>query len=169
MEGYCRGIDDAARRYDVMSGLDTWDYFYTAKQSMLALKDFASRPAPQPAADTRVDLINRMDAVQACQIGPSDEWAKATKDGYNQAATDCAFNILKIKPTIIGTATPAPSDKIAEAARKCVALLDGLVAESGRGIDYGEEDAFRMGEWFEDADLAAIEELRALAGQGDTP
>lgn len=66
-------------------------------------------------------------------------------------------------------ATPAHSDKIAEAARKCVALLDGLVAESGRGIDYGEEDAFRMGEWFEDADLAAIEELRALAGQGDTP
>jgi len=24
------------------------------------------------------DLIRRMDAIQACQVGPSDEWARAT-------------------------------------------------------------------------------------------
>lgn len=42
------------------------------------------------------DLIRRMDAVQACQVGPSDEWSRSTKSGYNQAATDCAMNILKI-------------------------------------------------------------------------
>jgi len=44
------------------------------------------------------DLIPRMDAIQACQVGPSDEWSKATKSGYEQAATDCQRNILRIKP-----------------------------------------------------------------------
>lgn len=42
------------------------------------------------------DLILRMDAVQACQVGPSDEWSRDTKSGYNQAATDCATNILHV-------------------------------------------------------------------------
>ena len=42
------------------------------------------------------DLIRRMDAVQACQVGPSDEWSRSTKNGYNQAATDCAMNMLRI-------------------------------------------------------------------------
>jgi len=42
------------------------------------------------------DLIRRMDAVQACQVGPSDEWSRDTKSGYSQAATDCAMNILRI-------------------------------------------------------------------------
>lgn len=52
-----------------------------------------------------VDLIRRIDAMQACQVGPSDEWAKATKDGYNQAATDCAMAILRIAP--ISSTAPA--------------------------------------------------------------
>jgi hypothetical protein len=42
------------------------------------------------------DLIRRMDAVQACQVGPSDEWSRDTKSGYNQAATDCAMNMLRV-------------------------------------------------------------------------
>lgn len=42
------------------------------------------------------DMIRRMDAVQACQAGPSDEWSRATRDGYNQAATDIAMNMLRI-------------------------------------------------------------------------
>lgn len=46
------------------------------------------------------DLINRMEAIQACQVGPSDEWSKATKSGYSQAATDCALNILRIDAAI---------------------------------------------------------------------
>ena len=42
-----------------------------------------------------------------------------------------------------------------------VGLLTGLVAESSRYVGYGEEDTFRMGEWFEAHDLAAIEAARA--------
>jgi len=58
----------------------------------------AARDAESERADRvgKLDLIFRMDAVQACQAGPSDEWSKATKDGYNQAATDCARNMLRV-------------------------------------------------------------------------
>lgn len=42
------------------------------------------------------DLIRRGDAIAACAVGPSDEWARATKSGYTQAATDCTFNVLRI-------------------------------------------------------------------------
>ena len=45
------------------------------------------------------------------------------------------------------------------AAKPCLDLLRGLVAESGRGVDWGEEDAFRMGEWFENHDIANIDAL----------
>lgn len=31
----------------------------------------------------------------------------------------------------------------------CMDMLEALQEESGRSIEYGEEDAFRMGEWFE--------------------
>jgi hypothetical protein len=39
-------------------------------------------------------------------------------------------------------------------------MLDALVTESGRSVEWGEEDAFRMGEWFEAAELAEIEAAR---------
>ncbi len=46
-------------------------------------------------------------------------------------------------------------------------MLDELVAESGRGYDWGEEDAFRMGEWFDDSDLSFLAEARAVLGGDD--
>lgn len=62
-------------------------------------------------------------------------------------------------------------DELRAALRKCVDMLDALVAESGRGYGYGEEDPFRMGEWFEAEDLAFIEEarIRALPAHGQPP
>ena len=61
------------------------------------------------------DLIRRMDAVQACQVGPSGEWSRDTKSGYNQAATDCAMNILRVpavKPDDLITALTAERDSL---------------------------------------------------------
>lgn len=58
----------------------------------------------------------------------------------------------------------AERNALRSAASPVIELLDGLVAESGRGVDWGEEDAFRMGEWFEAHDIAAIERLRVLKG-----
>jgi len=72
-----------------------------------------------------LDLINRMDAIQACQVGPSDEWSKATKSGYEQAATDCARNILKISPAAIDVQTDPRDAQIA-------ALVEALEAYKGR-------------------------------------
>ncbi len=43
------------------------------------------------------DLIPRHMAVSACAIGPSDEWSKSTRSGYEQAALDCTMNILRIE------------------------------------------------------------------------
>jgi hypothetical protein len=52
------------------------------------------------------------------------------------------------------------------AMRPCLAMLDALVAESGKSVEYGEEDAFRRGEWFDAEDVAAIAATRAaLSGE----
>jgi len=48
-----------------------------------------------------------------------------------------------------------------DALRPCVELLDGLVHESGRALEWGHEDPFRMGEWFDESDIATIETARA--------
>lgn len=47
------------------------------------------------------DLISRMDAVQATRVGPSDEWSRDFKDGYEFAATDIMMNVLKIQPAVL--------------------------------------------------------------------
>lgn len=67
------------------------------------------------------DLIRRGDAIAACAVGPSDEWARATKSGYMQAATDCTFNVLRI-PAAVSRAQRAalsasqPADPVTNAA-----------------------------------------------------
>lgn len=73
-----------------------------------------------------VDLIRRIDAMQACQVAPSDEWSKATKGGYNQAATDCAMAILRVAPA------PAANDEVASykmAAMECELECKALRAQ----------------------------------------
>jgi hypothetical protein len=49
-------------------------------------------------------------------------------------------------------------------------MLDALKAESGRDVEWGEEDAFRMGEWFEQDEIAAMDASRAAIAKarGDT-
>ena len=51
----------------------------------------------------------------------------------------------------------------------CLEMLDALVIESARFIEYGEEDAFRMGEWFEREEIEAIEAARAALAQLKEP
>jgi len=70
---------------------DTNDKF---EPPMRARRAQANEGGPQMTRET--DLIRRIDAMQATQVGPSDEWAKATKSGYNQASTDIAMNIMKL-------------------------------------------------------------------------
>ena len=56
----------------------------------------------------------------------------------------------------------AKLQKALEHLKFCLMRLDELVLESGRSIEYGEEDPFRMGEWFEPLELMAIEEARTV-------
>ena len=59
----------------------------------------------------------------------------------------------------------ARAERLEAALHNCVGMLDQLVAESGRDIEWGAEDPFRMGEWFEPEDLAQIKQARtALKG-----
>jgi len=55
--------------------------------------------------------------------------------------------------------------KAVEAIGPCVNMLDALVAESGRYVEYDAEDAFRMGEWFEPKELQDIERARATLAE----
>ena len=47
------------------------------------------------------------------------------------------------------------------ALHNCVGMLDCLVAESGRSIEWDQEDPFRMGEWFEPDDIKQLAQARA--------
>lgn len=44
---------------------------------------------------------------------------------------------------------------------KCLDLLDMAIEDHGKGKDWGEEDAFRMGEMFGREDIAAVQAARA--------
>ena len=44
---------------------------------------------------------------------------------------------------------------------KCLDLLDVALEDHGKGKDWGEEDAFRMGEMFGREDIAAVQAARA--------
>jgi hypothetical protein len=65
---------------------------------------------------------------------------------------DAASEITRLKAEV---------ERLRGASKPCLTLLDDLMNESGKEIGYGEEDPFRMGEWFEDEDKLAIENLRA--------
>ena len=68
--GYHAGIDAAVKRYDVLAGPDTWDFFYTAMQSMLGLKEFYPLAAKPQAAPVRVvGLIEAVEALGAMPDG----------------------------------------------------------------------------------------------------
>jgi hypothetical protein len=82
------------------------------------------------------DLIRRMDAIQACQVGPSDEWSRDTKSGYNQAATDCAMNILRV-PAVpaqaqIDAAVLAERERCAKVAAERADYIEDAIKCGGR-------------------------------------
>ena len=103
------------------------------------------------------DLIPRDAAIAAVNLAIWKSPIKAqisTIDASNDTA-----EALRAIPTI------DPRDevikKLVGAVHNCVGMLDQLVAESGRLVEWDAEDPFRMGEWFEPEDLAQIESARA--------
>ena len=84
------------------------------------------------------------------------------RDGWYNNITikggQCSFGVTEYL-----RATPARrhADELAEALRNCLRQLDDLKAEGERVIEYGEEDPFRMGEWFGNEVAEEIDAARA--------
>ena len=97
----------------------------------------------------------------AKKAAPSDKMFDEMLKDY-RAAVDNARAAL--------AAAPQPAvDPLREALRACVNMLLDLVEESGRSVDYGEEDPFRMGEWFDHDDITAIDKARAALAAAPQP
>ena len=95
--------------------------------------------------------------------GRSHTFICGLQDGY-EAAAQIACNDHRI----IDLALENENERMRAALRNCLSLLDALIAESKRSIEWGAEDPFRMGEWFESKELEQIEEARA-ALEGKEP
>lgn len=93
--------------------------------------------------------------------------AYADIDGHS-AMIDVARNAVakRIEAEARAEQLAATNERLEAALHNCVGMLDQLVAESGRDIEWGAEDPFRMGEWFEPDDLKQLEQARA-ALKGD--
>ena len=57
--------------------------------------------------------------------------------------------------------------ELREALNHCVTLLEATLKEHGRQVEWGEEDPFRMGEWFEDDDCENVRVARAALAKLD--
>jgi len=127
----------------------------------------ASRPAPQPAADTRVvaAALWREEAVNAG--APNSVAAGRTLASFSEQSPELQARWTKFAAcairAIIGTAAPAPSDKIAEAAQDKTAAE--LVIDA-----YDAANPFRQADMHPalcHCNRCAIDWLRALAGKGE--
>ena len=105
------------------------------------------------------DLIRRIDAMQACQVAPSDEWSKATKGGYNQAATDCAMALLKCEP-VPPTLSAAMELPEVRAMKEALELARNRLQRLAIEFPTESEGRYEVNEWVEEATaaLAAIKE-----------
>lgn len=111
------------------------------KTEKLLRQTLAARPAPQPAADTRVVPLHRLQVWLDCLV---------------------SSEIKAEIRAIIGNATPAPSDKIAEAAR----VREQAEVLCQIEIDRGDRNAQHQ---YAAGARACRDAIRALAGQGETP
>lgn len=83
-----------------------------------------------------------------------------------------AYEIILALPVpteaeLLAAAMELPQIKaLRDALAGCLPIIGDLVKESGRSVEYGEEDAFRRGEWFESGDLQKVEAAQAALAEG---
>jgi len=161
-KGYIAGLADAARALGEYC--DSQHFKETLKEQLV---DVIRNLAGKPAADTRVVTVAQLETW----AGEWRETLRFLRDGVMDAewVKQDIVLIYEIR-AIIGTATPAPSDKIADAARVLLEWWnqdtpDNIALDARKVI--GVMNALREneGDGFEQFDAA----LRALAGQGETP
>lgn len=127
----------------------------TTKAAMIEMGEriaWGSDTAIMREAATRIKELEAEKRKQALEIIAAHEQAH---DAYEaQKAAEARAE-----------AAEARVARLEAALENCLAIIDALKDESGREIEYGAEDAFRMGEWFEDAELKAIEDARAALSE----
>ena len=88
-------------------------------------------------------------------------WPRASKFPEQGPRENIEYRRADLPPTLAESLAVPEVKAMTGSVEKCLSLLDGLVAESGRQVEWGEEDPFRMGEWFDADDLAALATARA--------
>ena len=133
--------------------------------SVAISRALAARPAPQPAADTRADYAAALSYASSLAETLHDKhYSRNVSWNPLHDLLGLLTQIDNMVAGIIGDATPAPSDKIAEAAR---VLLDapGDVM-TGFAIDVMRANRLRDGKRI-GYQPAIISALRTLAGKGE--
>ena len=116
------------------------------------------------------DLIRREDAVQACQVGPSDEWSRDTKSGYNQAATDCATSILRVpavKPS--DTVQPQIDAAVKSEREQCAKVADAQEAVATAREEKADEDGSDWADGVVFGTKIGARNIAAAIRKGDQP
>lgn len=108
--------------------------------------------------DDAADLITALLTANAALRAERDKWME--RCGRERAFASSHLIRAEAAEAQIAALT-ARVEGLTGALHNCVGMLDCLVAESGRSIEWGQEDPFRMGEWFEPEDLAQIKQARA--------
>lgn len=86
---------------------------------------------------------------------------------YRDAATTIRAIPAPTDAEVLAAAMDLPQIKaLRDALAGCLPIIGDLVKESGRSVEYGEEDAFRRGEWFESGDLQKVEAAQAALAEG---
>lgn len=109
----------------------------------------------------REPLVKRL-RIPCFEIGLDECWIDPERIEAADRIEDLEAQLYAAAPDLhrICGEQADETERLREALAPCVKMLLALVAESGRGVEWDEEDAFRMGEWFEQEDLAAIEAAR---------
>ena len=112
---------------------------------------------------------------KACAVGFSRCDDQNPKGGYALNGTAKPIVISQwndradLPPTHAQIMADPRVKALVDAVGPLLSIVDALSAESGRSVEYGEEDAFRRGEWFEHEDMQNIEQARAALIQLKEP
>jgi len=117
------------------------------------------------ACDTKSDE----NVPQAASVELCDELVDVMHKGEWPTHDNTKYRRADLPPTAEQIMADLRVKALVDAVGPLLSIVDALSAESGRCVEYGEEDAFRYGEWFEHEDMQNIEQARAALAKLKEP